>query len=151
MIRNLFIASWRSVQKNKSSSLINFFGLVFGFTCILIIGIFIHHELSYDRHHENTERIYRVTHNEKAGEVPGIRHLATVGPPLGPALKQGFTQVEDAVRFRYSPDRIMRVNDHQQESKACKREKYSPRAEINETIEHSGDHDCLKKRLNAPP
>src|SRR5688500_13515586 len=113
MIRNLLHASWRSIQKNTSSSLINFLGLVFGFMCILIIGIFIHHELSYDRHHENTERIYRVTHNEKAGEDPGIRHLATVGPPLGPALKQGFTQVEDAVRFRYSPDRIMRVNDHQ--------------------------------------
>ncbi len=113
MIWKLFIASWRSIQKNTSSSIINFFGLIFGFTCILIIGIYIHHELSYDQHHENAEHIYRVTHNEKAGEIPGIRHLATVGPPLGPALKQNFTQVDDAVRFRYSPDRIMHVNDHQ--------------------------------------
>ncbi|HMG90302.1 MAG TPA: ABC transporter permease [Chryseolinea sp.] len=112
MIRNLLLASWRSIQKNTSSSLINFIGLVFGFICILIIGIYIHHELSYDRHHENVERIYRVTHNEKAGEIPGIRHLATVGPPLGPALKN-FTQVEDAVRFRHSPNRVMRANDHQ--------------------------------------
>jgi len=113
MTWNLLIASWRSVRKNTSSSLINFFGLIFGFTCILIIGTYIHHELSYDRHHENAERIYRVTHNEKAGEIPGDRHLPTVGPPLGPALKQNFTQVEDAVRFRYSPDRVMRVNDQQ--------------------------------------
>ena len=113
MIRNLLTSSWRSIQKNASSSLINFLGLIFGFTCILIIWVYIHHELSYDQHHENAERIYRVTHNEKAGEIPGIRHLATVGPPVGPALKQSFTQVENAVRFRYSPDRIMRMNDHQ--------------------------------------
>lgn len=113
MIRNLLLASWRSIQKNASSSAINFFGLVFGFMCILIIGVYIHHELSYDQHHKNAERIYRVTHNEKAGEIPGIRHIATVGPPVGPALKQNFTQVEDAVRFRYSPDRVMRANDHQ--------------------------------------
>lgn len=114
MIQNLLIASWRSVQKNLSSSLINFFGLVFGFTCILSIGLYIHHERSYDQHHTHADRVYRVTHNEKAGEIPGIRHLATVGPPLGPALKQNFTQVENAVRFRYSHDRIMRANDLQQ-------------------------------------
>ena len=113
MLRNLLISSWRSLHKNATSSLINFFGLLFGFTCILVIGIYIRHELSYDRYHKNAERIFRVTHNERAGEIPGIRHLATVGPPVGPALKETFSQVEDAVRFRYSPDRIMRVNDRQ--------------------------------------
>jgi putative ABC transport system permease protein len=113
MLRNLFISSWRSIQRNGTSSLINFIGLVLGFACILIIGMYIHHELSYDRYHKNADRIYRVTHNEKAGEISGIRHLATVGPPLALALKQTFSQVEDAVRFRYSPDRIMRVANTQ--------------------------------------
>ena len=113
MIKHLLIASWRSIQRNVSSSLINFFGLIFGFTSLLVIVSYIDHELTYDQHHERADRIYRVTHNEKAGEIPGIRHVATVGPPVGPALKQTFTQVEDAVRFRYSPDRIMRVNDNQ--------------------------------------
>ncbi len=113
MLKNLIISSWRSIRKNLASSLVNFVGLFFGFSCILIIGTYIFHELDYDRYHANADRIYRVTHNEKAGEIAGIRHLATVGPPVGPALKQGFTQVEDAVRIRFSLDCIMRVNDRQ--------------------------------------
>jgi len=113
MIKHLITSSLRSIKKNGASSAINFFGLVLGFVCILIIVQYIHHELTYDQFHEKADRIFRITHNEKAGEIPGVRHVATVGPPLGPALKQSSTQVEDAVRFRYSPDRIMRVNDNQ--------------------------------------
>ena len=48
-----------------------------------------------------------------AGEIPGTRHLATVGPPMGPALKNQFSQVQDFVRFRYHPDVIFRHGDTQ--------------------------------------
>jgi putative ABC transport system permease protein len=113
MLKNLLLSSWRSIQKNRMSSAINFTGLVFGFICALVIGIYVWHELTYDQFHRNADRIYRVTYNEKAGEIPGTRHLATISPPVGPALKQGYSQVEDAVRFRYSPDRVMRVGDNQ--------------------------------------
>jgi putative ABC transport system permease protein len=113
MIKHLATSSLRTIRKNASSSAINFLGLTLGFVCIMIIVQYISHELTYDQYHENADRIFRITHNEKAGEIPGIRHVATVGPPLGPALKQSSTQVEDVVRFRYSPDRIMRVNNNQ--------------------------------------
>ncbi len=113
MIKHLATSSLRTIRKNASSSAINFLGLALGFVCILIIVQYISRELTYDQYHEKADRIFRITHNEKAGEIPGIRHVATVGPPLGPALKQSSTQVEDAVRFRYSPDRIMRVDNNQ--------------------------------------
>lgn len=105
---------FRHFEKNKGQLSIAILGLVLGWSCFVSIGIFVYKELSYDQFHEKSERIYRVTHNEKAGEIPGTRNLATVGPPMGPALKETFAQVEDFVRFRYSPDWIVRNGENQQ-------------------------------------
>jgi putative ABC transport system permease protein len=93
--------------------MINFFGLVIGFTCCGLISLYVINELSYDRYNDKANRIYRVTYNEQTAETPGPRHLGTVGPPVGPALKQKYPQVEEAVRFRYTPERIVRVGDIQ--------------------------------------
>jgi putative ABC transport system permease protein len=113
MFRNYLLASLRSFIKNRSSFLINFFGLVLAFSSVLVIGAYLQHEVTYDEFHEKGDRIFRVTHNERKAEVPGTRHLATVGPPVGPALKQTFDQIEDAVRMRYTPDHIMRYRQTQ--------------------------------------
>ena len=113
MIRNYFRSGLRSLKKNSGSFMINFFGLVIGFTCCGLICLYVLNELSYDQYNTNAERIYRITHNEKTAEIPGTRHLATVGPPLGPALKQKFPEVEETVRFRYTAERIVRVGEMQ--------------------------------------
>jgi putative ABC transport system permease protein len=113
MLFNYILTAIRSIRKNKSSFFINFSGLLLGFICCGLIGLYVHHELSYDAVHEKGDRIYRVTHNEKAGEIPGHRHLGTVGPPVGPAFKETFPEVENFVRFRHTPDRIVRVGDKQ--------------------------------------
>lgn len=113
MLKSYVVTTLRGFARNKGSFLINLLGLVLAFTCCSVIVLYVQHELSYDTFHEKADRIFRVTHNEKAGTPPGIRHVANVGPPVGPALKATFPQVEDAVRFRHSPDRIIRYGDRQ--------------------------------------
>jgi putative ABC transport system permease protein len=113
MIRNYLLSGIRSLRKNAASSFINFFGLVIGLTCCGLISIYVFNELSYDRYNVNADRIFRITHNETIAGIPGPRHLGSVGPPVGPALKQKFTQVEEAVRFRYARERIIRVGETQ--------------------------------------
>jgi putative ABC transport system permease protein len=113
MVRNYIRSGLRSTKKNAASFMINFFGLVIGFTCCGLISLYVINELSYDRYNENADRIYRVAHNEQTAEVPGSRHLGTVGPPVGPALVQKYPQVEEAARFRYTPERIVRVGEVQ--------------------------------------
>ena len=88
-------------------------GMVLGWGSVLSIGVYVYNEFSYDHYHEKGERIYRITHSEMAGEIPGTRHLATVGPPMGPALKNQFSQVQDFVRFRYHPNVIFKKDDLQ--------------------------------------
>jgi putative ABC transport system permease protein len=113
MLKHFFTTTIRHFLNSKLQTCIAIAGLVLGWASFIAIGSYLHHELTYDQYHIKHERIYRVTHNEKAGDIPGTRHLPTVGPPMGPALKAEFPQVEESVRFRYHPDVIMRHDENQ--------------------------------------
>src|SRR6266498_1039333 len=52
MIRNYFKIAFRHLQKNKLYTSVNILGLVVGITSCILIGVFIWHEVSYDRFHE---------------------------------------------------------------------------------------------------
>lgn len=41
MLRTYFRIAWRNIQKNKSFSLINIFGLALGLTCSLLIFLWV--------------------------------------------------------------------------------------------------------------
>ncbi len=60
MIRNYLKTSFRSLTKNKVSSLINLAGLTLGVTSCLVIYFIVSYELSYDTFHPGKERIYRL-------------------------------------------------------------------------------------------
>ena len=61
LLTNYAKMGWRSLIKNKFTSMVNITGLVAGLTSSFFIGLFILDELAYDRHFKNHERIYRVT------------------------------------------------------------------------------------------
>ena len=60
MIRNYFKIAWRNIHKNKSSSIINIGGLSVGMAVVLLIGLWIHNELSFDKDYKNYDRIVQV-------------------------------------------------------------------------------------------
>ena len=60
MIKSYFKIAFRNLLRHKSYSVINIFGLAAGIACCLLILIFVQQEISYDRHFENADRIYRV-------------------------------------------------------------------------------------------
>ena len=60
MFRNYLIVAFRNLIRHKVYSFINILGLATGMACVILIMLFIQHELSYDRNHENADRIYRV-------------------------------------------------------------------------------------------
>ena len=89
----------RNLTKHKTYSLINIFGLALGLFCSILILLFVRDELSYDRFHEHSERIYRVvTSSEGADGI--LSGMSTVGAPWGPMLAQELPEVENYVRFR---------------------------------------------------
>lgn len=60
MFHTIFKISVRNLVKHKVYSLINVFGLALGFTAFILIGLFIQHELSWDKSNAYYDRIYRV-------------------------------------------------------------------------------------------
>ncbi len=55
--------AWRGIVRHKAYAGLNLAGLSVALAACLVIGIFIHHSLSFDRFHKGAERIYRINHD----------------------------------------------------------------------------------------
>ena len=96
MFKNYLKTAFRNLGKNKLYSGINIVGLTVGLAACLLIGVFIDHELSYDKFNTNAERIVRVTMEyNNAGTA---NTTATTGTKVGPQFKRVFPAVEEYVR-----------------------------------------------------
>lgn len=71
MLKNFFINALRNMRKQRGYVVMNVSGLAIGLTSFLFITLYVIHELSYDRFHENYENIYRlkVVGVTAAGEI----------------------------------------------------------------------------------
>ncbi len=70
MFRNYFKIAFRNLVKNKGYSLINIGGLAVGMAVAILIGLWIHDELSFNKYHKNYDRIVQVMqHQTFNGEV----------------------------------------------------------------------------------
>jgi len=97
MLKNLLKISFRSIAKDKTYSILNITGLTIGITCSLFLLMYILHELSYDRYHENARNIYRVVSNIKEPDNAFTWAVAQI--PLADELRDNYPEVKDAVRF----------------------------------------------------
>ncbi|MEL6866495.1 MAG: FtsX-like permease family protein [Bacteroidota bacterium] len=97
MLKSHFKIASRHLIRQRFYTLINILGLALGFACCLLILIYVQHERSYDRHHPETEQIYRMLrlNSLNDGEVGvGSTHAA----PFARALKDEFPEVVQAGR-----------------------------------------------------
>jgi putative ABC transport system permease protein len=97
MIKNYFKIAWRNLIRGKSFSIINISGLSVGMAGAILILLWLQNEISFDKFHENRDRLYEVygltTYDGKLGTIN------QTSQPLAPALKQGFPEVQTASRF----------------------------------------------------
>jgi putative ABC transport system permease protein len=97
MWRNYITVALRNIRKYKGFSLINIAGLAIGIASCLLILLFVQSELSYDRFHENADRIHRVGFTFHVGTN---QFDAALGPcPLAAAMAEEFPEVEKAARI----------------------------------------------------
>lgn len=99
MLHNYLKIFIRNLKKNPAYILINILGLSVGMAASILIFLFVQHELSYDRYHEYSDRIFRVSRAWFNPDGKANLHLGHAAPPFGPLLKSDFgDQVEEAVR-----------------------------------------------------
>jgi len=99
----------RNFVKNKFYSLINILSLALGLACVFYILLYIHDELTYDKHHEKYERIYRL----ESDFIISERHdqTAKTSFAIGPTFLRDYPQVEAFVRFREAGNSIIRYGE----------------------------------------
>ncbi len=88
MIKNHLKIAWRNLVKNKAHSTINIVGLSIGMAVAMLIGLWIWDELSFDKYHQNYNRIAQVWQNvTNNGEV---QTWQTVPYPLADELRKTY-------------------------------------------------------------
>lgn len=72
MIKNYFKIAWRHLLKDRITSTINILGLALSLAATILIGLYIHHELSYEKGFDTEDqlcRVYRHYENPDKGWV----------------------------------------------------------------------------------
>src|ERR1700740_3636397 len=102
MIKNYLKVALRNLWKNKTYSIINIMGLVGGTICCLYLLLYVKEQYSFDNHHKDADRIFRITTDVISSEK--TERMATISPVILPAIQRDFPEVEQAVRVVYRPD-----------------------------------------------
>lgn len=101
MLRNYFKVMTRLFARQRSFVFINLFGLSTSLAACLLIGLYVFHELSYDRFHENADRIYRLT--PTVHYTNGTSNQRAVSsPPMSIILHNDFPEIEKTMKLSNS-------------------------------------------------
>ena len=98
MFRSYFITTLRTLLKSRGLTAINILGLAIGMACVILIALYIQYEFSYDQHHANVTRIYRVVRTVSMENTTSVNPRASGA--LAPALKRDFPEVQEAIRVQ---------------------------------------------------
>lgn len=109
MYRNYLISALRNFLNNKTFSIIYLIGLALGITSCLIIFLFVENELKFDRHHPDTDQIYRVTHLYKMPQSDDFTALTQA--PMGDAIRETLSGFEKVVKVYYSFQQQLIINN----------------------------------------
>jgi len=91
MLKNFLKIAVRNIFRNKTYSFINIFGLSIGIACSILIILWIHHELSFDRFHKNSSDLFIVA--EKFYNQNGIEYGSALPYPAAEELKKDYPEI----------------------------------------------------------
>ncbi len=97
MFKNYLKIAIRNMRRHKGYSAINIIGLAIGITCCLYIFLYVQQELSYDRYHEDADRIYRIACRWEGEAV--MLSLPLNSFPVADVVKERYSEVESIGRL----------------------------------------------------
>jgi putative ABC transport system permease protein len=105
------LIAFRNFIKRPFLNLIKTAGLGLALTGILLILLYIKSEISFDRFHDNSERIFRLTVTNKVN-FDG-KHFARVYiPDFVPAMAEYFSEIENYVRLVPVRGGVVKYNEN---------------------------------------
>jgi putative ABC transport system permease protein len=111
MLKNYLITALRNIRRQKGYSFLNITGLAIGITCFILISLYVQNELSYDKYHKDSDKIYRVC-SEHPFVYHGKNQSAITPAPLAPALVGDLPEVVSSVRFTDDSNVLLSADDN---------------------------------------
>ena len=109
MIKNYIKVAIRNLMRNKVYSLINIGGLSVGLAVTLLIFMFVKSELSYEKHYDGYDRIYRTGID---ANMMGMKMKAAIScSPQANSLRTEFPEVEAVTRIKEGRQEIMMAHN----------------------------------------
>ncbi len=109
MFKNYVTIAFRHLKRHKAYSLVTISGLSLGMAAFLLISIWVLHELSFDRFHENASSIFQVF--EERSFPDRINHSFRTPGPLSQQLKERFPEVKESIRVAMTGERVLKYAD----------------------------------------
>jgi len=109
MLKSFITFTLRLIKRDKFHSLLNIIGLSAGIACSIIILLYLQNQLTYDKHHEKADRIYRISSNYVTSGKP--TKFALSSPALGKKLKDEYPEIDDFVRITPIPEILFRSGE----------------------------------------
>ncbi len=103
MLKNYLLVGIRNLKRQFLYSFINVIGLSVGICCVSLILLYVGHELTYDKHHPDYKKIYRLDFSGTINDSEFITCLMSA--PAATVLVQDFPEeLMSSFRFRQSGD-----------------------------------------------
>lgn len=107
MIVNYIKIAFRYFFRNRIFTFINISGLTVSLSCILLIVLFIHDELSFDRFHQDVESQYVISIDVQNPDGSSFDKMTLTGTQHGPRFKEKMPEIEAYVRMNHLPREFM--------------------------------------------
>src|SRR5258708_28595693 len=110
MFKSYFKIGWRNLLRNKSYSFINIGGLAVGMAVAMLIGLWVHNELSFDKYHSNYDKIVRVMQNVTSnGEVVSLKAMPI---PVAVELRNSYgSDFKNVVLSSWTNPHLLSLSD----------------------------------------
>lgn len=109
MLRSYIKIAYRNLVRNKAYSVLTLLGLAGGMTCAILLGLYVHDELTFDRYHANAATIYRLNVHVKWGD--NDLNMGVGSAPMGPALQREFPEISNVLRIKPDHEVLFRVGE----------------------------------------
>ena len=98
MINSYLKTTFRNLRREKLYALINVLGLLVAIASALVVGLYVHTQLSYDRHLNNQHKLYRASLDLINGD--SLTTFSLMSEFMAPAMAQQNPLIEDYVRLQ---------------------------------------------------
>lgn len=108
MFKNYLKIAWRNLKRNKGYSAINIGGLALGMAVVIMIGLWVIDEFTFNKYHENHDKIAQIYNRSKNLDTGEIGSFPSTMYIMGTVIKENYQDYfEHVLRATWVGDYVL--------------------------------------------